>query len=108
MRTTNNVKKSRIYKDIKAIFNRLFGSANYRDHIINGVSFKWYITSYMKNRIGMGNVNACSFNLIRKKVLSHLETDEEFKKHSIIFEIKIVPRIYSYGYDSLRILTRFC
>ena len=38
----HNIKYSEKYKRVRTILNNLFGSADWRDNIKDGVSFKWY------------------------------------------------------------------
>jgi hypothetical protein len=91
----NGLKKTRLYKDIRLSLADLFDFADFRDYIINGISFKWYLRSEITNR--WGNPRYIKENI--EKYLS-----ENFRHFPINIEVKVLEsKKVRMHYDSLRI-----
>lgn len=104
MRTANGFKKTEEYKRIRKHLVNLFGQPDYTDHIVDGVSFKWYVVNLPREIKSEKN--------IKKYVESVISTPK-----NIFSEVKLIkntrsldnnPRKYHYLFysDSLRILVR--
>ena len=78
---------------------------DYRDNIVDGVSFKWYLRDRLKRLIGV-NLNLRKPDLIKQKVLEFINKNGGWEDQSIIFEIKVLKSPQGWS-DSLRILVRF-
>jgi hypothetical protein len=103
----HNIKKSLKYKEVRSILNDLFGSADFRDNIEDGVSFKWYLHQKIKRMIP--NYDGTADSVYRYLIKSNLK--DKILMENI--EIKVLgPSSYTHswrgsGYESLRILVRF-
>lgn len=92
------IKKAPIYKQIRSIINQLFGSPEYSDNIINGVSFKWYVRPDLAERLGNTSIKEAAEEILRDRVFP------EFSR--VRFETKLLRHRGRDIFPSLRILVR--